>query len=136
MASVDLASGSAHTWSGCREILEIEGGNRLTGELAVQGAKNSVLPLLASSVLCRGETVLKHCPQLSDVDVCVKILRYLGCRCRKSGDTLSVSAEDMRCCEIPHSLMRQMRSSIVFLGAVLARCGEARLSFPDRKSVV
>ncbi|MBQ1985083.1 MAG: UDP-N-acetylglucosamine 1-carboxyvinyltransferase [Clostridia bacterium] len=130
MASVDLASGSAHTWSGCREILEIEGGNRLTGELAVQGAKNSVLPLLASSVLCRGETVLKHCPRLSDVDVCVKILRYLGCRCRKSGDILSVSTEDMRCCEIPHSLMRQMRSSIVFLGAVLARCGEARLSFP------
>ncbi len=130
MASVDICSGPAHGWEGCDEAIEVRGGTRLSGELTVQGAKNSALPLLASSVLCRGETVLKHCPKLSDVDVCVKILRHLGCRCGKRGNILSVCAENMNRNEIPHSLMRQMRSSIVFLGAVLARCGEARLSFP------
>ena len=121
---------SAGVWEGCSEAIEVYGGNRLCGELSVQGAKNSALPLLASSVLCRGETVLGHCPKLSDVDVCLKILRCLGCRCARRGDRISVCAENLSGNEIPHGLMRQMRSSIVFLGAVLARCGEARLSFP------
>ena len=128
MVSVDVCS--VPPYGGCTEAIVVRGGKRLCGELKVQGAKNSALPLLSAAVLCRGETVLRHCPKLSDVEVCMKILRHLGCRCVRRGDTLSVHSENISKCAIPHSLMREMRSSIVFLGAVLARCGEARLSFP------
>ena len=118
--------------AGCarQEAVLVRGGNRLCGELTVQGAKNSTLPLLAAALLCEGETVLHNCPALSDVHTAVTILRRLGCRCTHTGDTLTVCADGMTRCDIPHSLMREMRSSIVFLGAILSRCGEARLSFP------
>lgn len=106
------------------------GGNPLRGELRVQGAKNSTLPLLAAAVACKGETVLHNCPELSDVDVSARILRRLGCTCMRRGKTLTVRSDGMKRCDIPHGLMREMRSSIVFLGAILARAGEASLSFP------
>ena len=119
-----------HTGCARQEAVLVRGGNRLCGELTVQGAKNSTLPLLAAAILCEGETVLHNCPALSDVHTAVTILRRLGCRCTHTGDTLTVCADGMTRCDIPHSLMREMRSSIVFLGAILSRCGEARLSFP------
>ena len=119
-----------HTGCARQEAVLVRGGNRLCGELTVQGAKNSTLPLLAAALLCEGETVLHNCPALSDVHTAVTILRRLGCRCTRAGDTLTVCADGMTRCDIPHSLMREMRSSIVFLGAILSRCGEARLSFP------
>ena len=119
-----------HTGCARQEAVLVHGGNRLCGELTVQGAKNSTLPLLAAALLCEGETVLHNCPALSDVHTAVTILRRLGCRCTHTGDTLTVCADGMTRCDIPHSLMREMRSSIVFLGAILSRCGEARLSFP------
>lgn len=108
----------------------IEGGNRLSGSIKVQGAKNGVLPLLAATILCRGESVIHNCPCLSDVDVSVKILRGLGCKCTQSGATVTVDSTDMSGYEIPDELMREMRSSIVFLGAIAARTGRARISSP------
>ena len=114
-----------HTGCARQEAVLVRGGNRLCGELTVQGAKNSTLPLLAAALLCEGETVLHNCPALSDVHTAVTILRRLGCRCTHTGDTLTVCADGMTRCDIPHSLMREMRSSIVFLGAILSRCGEA-----------
>ena len=78
--------------AGCarQEAVLVRGGNRLCGELTVQGAKNSTLPLLAAALLCEGETVLHNCPALSDVHTAVTILRRLGCRCTHTGDTLTV----------------------------------------------
>lgn len=110
-------------------MMIIDGPNRLEGELEVQGAKNSTLPLLAGALLCRGQTVLHNCPDLSDVDTAVQILEHLGCRCRREGHDLTVDSA-LTCHEIPESLMRRMRSSIVFLGAILSRCGEAKLCSP------
>ena len=110
-----------HTGCARQEAVLVRGGNRLCGELTVQGAKNSTLPLLAAALLCEGETVLHNCPALSDVHTAVTILRRLGCRCTHTGDTLTVCADGMTRCDIPHSLMREMRSSIVFLGAILSR---------------
>lgn len=110
-------------------MIIIDGPAELSGEISIQGAKNSTLPLLAAAVLCKGQTVLHNCPNLSDVDTAVRILEYLGCRCVREGDTLTVDNAMTRC-EIPHDLMRGMRSSIVFLGAIVSRCGEARLCFP------
>ena len=110
-------------------MIVIDGPAELRGELKVQGAKNSTLPLLAATVLCRGQTVLHNCPRLSDVETAVQILEHLGSRCHWQGDSLVVD-NSMTCCQVPPDLMREMRSSIVFLGAIVARCGQAELCFP------
>lgn len=110
-------------------MIIIDGPAELCGEISVQGAKNSTLPLLAAAVLCKGQTVLHNCPNLSDVETAVRILENLGCKCTRDGNTLIVD-NAMTGCEIPHDLMRGMRSSIVFLGAIVSRCGKAKLCFP------
>ncbi|MBR6045530.1 MAG: UDP-N-acetylglucosamine 1-carboxyvinyltransferase [Ruminococcus sp.] len=110
--------------------LVIEGERRLCGELTVQGAKNSALPLLAACLLADGESVLHNCPQLSDVCSACRILGCLGCECRLEDHTVTVRADAPCGCCVPDELMREMRSSIVFLGAVLGRVGECSLSFP------
>ncbi|MBP5606093.1 MAG: UDP-N-acetylglucosamine 1-carboxyvinyltransferase, partial [Ruminiclostridium sp.] len=110
--------------------LIIKGGHRLEGELAVQGAKNSVLPILAATVLCRSRTELYNCPRLSDCDAACRILSSLGCACRREGNVICIDASALRSCEISEKLMREMRSSIIFMGALLGRAGQCRLSFP------
>ena len=110
-------------------MIIVDGPAELGGEITIQGAKNSTLPLLAAAVICKGQTVLHNCPRLSDVETAVRILEHLGCRCRREGSDLIVD-NAMTCCEIPNDLMRGMRSSIVFLGALVSRCGEANLYFP------
>ena len=110
--------------------LVIEGGNRLRGELEIQGAKNGVLPVLAASVLCADTCRIERCPKLRDVDTAIAILQHLGCRVRWEGTALIVDAAQLDGCEIPDALMREMRSSVIFLGAILARTGEAVLSYP------
>lgn len=110
--------------------LVIRGKRRLSGETEVQGAKNSVLPLLAASILAKGESVFLGCPRLSDVDASIRILRYLGCRVSQNGDSVSVDPTGINRYDIPTDLMREMRSSIVFLGAIIAHGGKAKLSFP------
>ncbi len=110
-------------------MIWIDGPAELGGEISVQGAKNSTLPLLAAAVLCKGQSVLHNCPDLTDVETAVRILEHLGCRCTREGSDLIVD-NAMVCCEVPQGLMQEMRSSIVFLGAIVSRCGEARMCFP------
>ena len=110
--------------------LMIEGCNRLNGSISVQGAKNSALPVLAATLLSGDRCVLHNCPRLSDVETSIKILRYLGCNVSRSGSTLTVDTHSVCRYDIPDALMREMRSSIVFLGAIIATMGRARLSFP------
>ena len=112
------------------QLLLLRGGRPLSGEVKIQGAKNSVLPILAATLLARGQVVLRSCPRLRDVDASVRILRSLGCDARWEGDDLTVDTAGMDCCGISDDLMREMRSSAVFLGAMLARCGQADLSYP------
>lgn len=109
---------------------EIIGGRPLAGRLKVQGAKNSVLPILAAAVLAPGESVIHNCPQLSDVAATLEILRVLGCRVEQEGDTVRVDAAPLCVRQIPEELMGELRSSVTFLGALLSRCGEADLSYP------
>jgi len=108
----------------------IEGGKCLSGSVRVQGAKNSVLPILAATILHNGTSVIHRCPRLRDVDASVRILRHLGCRVEWEGDSLVVDATTVTGCGIPDHLMREMRSSVIFLGAILSRCGRAELSLP------
>lgn len=110
--------------------LRVNGGNRLCGTLKVQGAKNSILPILAACVLVRGEVVLHNCPELSDVGSAVKILEHLGLKCERNGDKIRVMCGGVNCAKVPESLMREMRSSIFFLGPILSSCGRAEISMP------
>ena len=111
-------------------IWHIYGGNRLTGSTRVQGAKNAVLPIMAASVLSGCETVLHNVPDLRDVTTTLRILQHLGCTAVRDGDTVRIDSRGMHCDFIPHALMRELRSSVIFLGAILARFGTARLSMP------
>ncbi|MBQ6714570.1 MAG: UDP-N-acetylglucosamine 1-carboxyvinyltransferase [Clostridia bacterium] len=110
--------------------LYIEGNHRINGEINVQGAKNSVLPLLSATVLCSGTSVIKNCPQLSDVEASLKILRHLGCICEFEGNTVTVNADNVNNYDIPEELMREMRSSVMFLGAILGRMKKAIICSP------
>lgn len=96
----------------------------------MQGSKNSALPILAATLLCRGECVLYNCPDLSDVEASLAILRYIGCTARREGSTLIVNTGSVTRYDIPPELMHRMRSSIIFLGAMIARFDRARMSFP------
>ena len=108
----------------------IQGGSPLFGEVTVQGAKNSVLPILAATILTGAVSVLHNCPQLTDVDASVAILRHLGCVVVQDGETITVDSSTMHRWDVPDQLMREMRSSVVFLGAILGRMGQAELSMP------
>lgn len=110
--------------------LIIEGGNRLEGTIKIGGAKNAILPLLAATVLTSKKCDIHNCPNIADVYVTQKILEHLGCRVIKDGDTISVDSSTADCFEVPEKLMREMRSSIVFLGAIAARFGKAVMSSP------
>ena len=108
----------------------IEGGKPLEGEIFLHGAKNSALPILAGTLLCDGETVLENCPRLTDVFAACRILTHLGCRCTVQEHTVTVQVRDLCADTIPEVLMQEMRSSIIFLGAVLGRSGSCHLSYP------
>lgn len=108
----------------------IHGGNRLSGSIRVQGAKNSVLPLLAATLLTSETCVIHNCPQLSDVDISIEILRHLGCAVTYEDGTVTVDAANITRSDVPENLMRQMRSSIVFLGGILSRTRNAKMSAP------
>ncbi len=110
--------------------LIIEGGRRLNGAIHIHGAKNSALPILAATLLAHGVCEIDNCPALSDVRAAAAILRHLGCRVEQNGAVVTVDATAPCRSDIPDALMREMRSSIVFLGAIAARTGEAELSFP------
>ncbi len=108
----------------------IEGMHNLDGELTVQGAKNAVLPILAASIINGGKNVIHNCPKLRDVEKTIEVLRALGCRVIPLGNTIVVDSGPMDGYIIEETLMRQMRSSIIFLGAIIARCGKAVVSMP------
>lgn len=110
--------------------LVIKGSRRIEGEIAVQGAKNSALPILAAAVLCKGQTELYNCPKLTDCDAACRILSSLGCSCKREGNVVITDASAIRTSEVSEKLMREMRSSIIFMGALLGRTGQCRLSFP------
>lgn len=110
--------------------IEISGGRRLEGVVHIHGSKNSVLPILAATILSGSVSVIHNCPPLSDVSASVAILEHLGCRVTREGETVTVDSSTLDRCDIPEHLMREMRSSIIFLGAILGRTGEARISMP------
>ncbi len=108
----------------------VEGGNRLNGTATVNGAKNSVLPILAATLLNAGENIIHNCTELKDVESAIKILKHLGCKIKREGKTVIVDSSTIGRYDVPEDLMREMRSSVIFLGPIIARCGKAQLSAP------
>lgn len=112
------------------EKWQIEGGHTLSGTVNIHGAKNSVLPILAATLLPDGVSEIHNCPRLSDVDASVRILQHIGCDVTAEYPVITVHPGGLCRTTIPDDLMREMRSSIIFLGALIARYGEAHLSYP------
>ena len=112
------------------ENLIISGGIRLEGKTRLQGSKNSSLPILAACAAVNGISVIHNCPRITDVDIAVAILERLGCRVSREGGTITVDSGDINCSAIPEELMSEMRSSIIFLGALLARFGRGSATLP------
>lgn len=111
-------------------LLLIDGNKKLSGEISIQGSKNSVLPILAATVLCQEKCILHNCPDILDVDFSIKILQYLGGKITRSNSSLIVDMSSIKRCDIPNFLMKEMRSSIIFLGAILSRANKAKLTLP------
>ena len=111
-------------------VLIIGGGKRMVGEIDVQGSKNAVLPILAATILSDGKNIIYNCPQLSDVETTIQVLKNLGSSVKWEGDTIEVGASNVSGYTIPDELMRKMRSSIIFLGAIIAKFRKAEVSMP------
>lgn len=112
------------------ESYHIRGGNPISGEHAVSGAKNAALPILAASIVTGEENIFLGCPRISDTAIMREILRHLGCKTLLSSDRLLVDASGLHGEEIPKALMEKMRSSIFLVGPLLTRCGRAVISQP------
>lgn len=110
--------------------LIIDGGRRLEGEVDVQGAKNAVLPILAAAILSDGKNIIYNCPNLSDVETTILVLKNLGCKVKWEKNSVEVDSSAISGYTIPDELMRKMRSSIIFLGAIISKCKKAEVSMP------
>ena len=113
------------------EQLKIRGGKPLHGEVAISGAKNAVLPILAATLLVAGETIIDNVPRLRDVHTFIKVLNAMGAKAAFTGDNqVTVDASHITNPEAPYELVKTMRASILVLGPLLARFGQGRVSLP------
>jgi UDP-N-acetylglucosamine 1-carboxyvinyltransferase len=110
--------------------LLVTGGCRLTGSVAVAGAKNSALKLMAASLLVPGRTVLRNVPRIHDCDTMAEVLEHLGAGVAWDGNTVMIDASTLTSTEAPYELVRRMRASTAVLGSLLARMGSARVAMP------
>jgi len=108
----------------------ITGGRRLEGEVEISGAKNSALPIIASSILSTEDCIITNVPLLKDIETIKRLLECMGARIKWEGHTLTVNAKDLKSCEAPYELVKTMRASVLVLGPLVARFGEARVSLP------
>ena len=110
--------------------LLITGGNRLSGEIAISGAKNAALPILCAGLLSADTLQLANVPRLQDVATMLKLLRQMGLRVEQDGERLALNGGSVDNYEAPYEMVKTMRASILVLGPLLARFGEARVSLP------
>ncbi|NMM37348.1 MAG: UDP-N-acetylglucosamine 1-carboxyvinyltransferase [Glaciimonas sp.] len=110
--------------------LRITGGHRLSGEITVSGAKNAALPILCAGLLTAGPVVLSNLPHLQDVATMLRLLRQLGLQISQDGEHCTLQGNAIDKLEAPYELVKTMRASILVLGPLLARFGEAKVSLP------
>lgn len=115
--------------------IEIIGGKHLYGEVSIQGSKNAVLPILAASLLNKGVTRLNNCPKILDVFNMIKILEHLGALIIWDVDSLIVDTSNITTTVVPEKYVKEMRSSIIILGSLLAREKEVTITYPGGCSI-
>jgi UDP-N-acetylglucosamine 1-carboxyvinyltransferase len=115
--------------------LFVTGGARLAGSVRISGAKNSALKLMAASLLAAGRSVLRNVPRIQDCFIMGEVLEHLGARVAWEDGGVAVDATHLSSVEAPYELVRQMRASIVVLGPLLARTGEARVAMPGGDNI-
>ena len=108
----------------------INGGKKLYGEINLTGAKNAVLPILAATVISGNKSTILNIPNLRDVEIMEKILLFLGCTVEKMDNIMIIDSKPIDQIKVPEELVREMRSSIILMGAMLARFGEVIVSYP------
>lgn len=114
---------------------KIIGKSRIAGEVSISGSKNAALPLLAAMLLPNDETVLHNVPTLKDTDTLIKLIKGMGVDIQKQGNTVVANARTVANYYAPYELVRTMRASILVLGALLGRFGEAEVSLPGGCSI-
>lgn len=117
------------------ERFRVSGGARLVGDVAVSGAKNSVLKLMAAALLAEGRTTLRNVPRILDVDIMSELLRRLGCEVAGDPPEISITVPARLGHEADYDLVRRMRASICVLGPLLARCGEVKVAQPGGDNI-
>ena len=112
------------------DAIRVRGGNPLNGEITISGAKNAALPLMAASLLTSGTLTLTNFPNLADIVTLEKLLNQHGAQTERSNGQIKITTPEITSTVAPYDLVRKMRASILVLGPILARCGEARVSLP------
>lgn len=108
----------------------IQGGNTIHGHLTVGGAKNSVLPVFAATIISGKKSIIHNCPILKDVETMIDILKVLGCTVECEDHTVIIDSSGIIDYTVPDELVRKMRSSFILLGALISRSGKARICYP------
>ncbi len=112
------------------DVMMIRGGTALAGSVATSGAKNAALPLLFATLLAEGEHTFENVPNLKDIDSTELLLNHLNCETRRNGTQMKVIVKRPESIVAPYDIVRKMRASILVLGPLLARYGEAKVSLP------
>ena len=118
-----------------KDLFIVSGGARLQGAVKVDGAKNSVLKLMAAALLAEGSTTLTNCPEILDVPLMKKVLEGLGCSVVIDGTTVTIDTPAMPSSDADFDAVRQFRASVCVLGPLTARCGEARVALPGGDAI-
>ncbi len=115
--------------------IEINGGIPLEGEIKIQGSKNAVLPILAASILNKGYSKIYGCPHIRDVENMICLLKKIGCHIIWEQDCLIINAFEIKCWHLEENYAKTMRSSVFFIGAMLGRVGQIKISYPGGCSI-
>ena len=110
--------------------LLIQGGTHLSGEIAISGAKNAALPILCAALLTAEPVTFTNVPQLKDIGTLLELLAQMGVKVEREADTVTLDASGLNNPVAPYEMVKTMRASILVLGPLVARCGEARVSLP------
>lgn len=108
----------------------IEGGKKLEGEVKISGSKNASLPIIAATILNGKKSKIYNVPNIHDMQITLKILKYIGCKVSKNNDKIEIDSRYIKKKEISEHLMREMRSTVILAGAILSRFKEVTFSYP------
>lgn len=113
----------------------INGGNKVEGRLSIRGAKNSVLPIMAASILNESKSIINNIPNISDVHVMIDILKSIGCEAKYEDSTLYLDSSNININSVKEDYMKMLRSSIIVMGAMIGRFNDISISYPGGCSI-